>query len=558
MDTSSTIFPCSSLHKSLSPSIYSRSDDDLCSIKTSSTSSTDETAIHQYPRGQLIIIMTSLFLSLLLVSLDQSIVATALPVIASSFDSLDEVEWVGTAYIVPMTALQPIFGKLADIFGRKQTIISAIVVFLIGSGLAGSAPSMVVLCVMRGVQGLGAAGIAPLVMITIADLVPLHERAKYQGLVGLCWATGSIAGPLVGGVLAEKISWRWIFYINLPIGVLALGILLLCLPAMHRDDEQNDLTSGWREKWLRIDFMGAGLFIASVSCFLLATQWGGARYPWTSPIILGLYGGCALLATFTVLVSWFHLSSREPILTLHLFKMRDQVIVYVMALMFCMAMFMNIYYLPLYFQVAHGDGAMHTGIKILPYLLPVDCVSIISGYILARTGHYRMMFWVGNGFIAVGGALQSLLSADSGHTEQVFFLMVTGIGVGLCIQNVYVAAQANAAPNDLAAAISLVSFFGHFGFASGVAVGGAIFKNMLVHYLRSTTRLTQQQINQALQSPELLDSLEPELRRTVSQAYASALDWVFVAVATCGAVGWVASLFLTGKKIMREDQGRDE
>ena len=239
---------------------------------------------------------------------------------------------------------------------------------------------------------------------------------------------------MVGGVLSENISWRWIFYINLPIGALALGILLLCLPATRYDNESNDLMSSWREKWLRVDFVGAALFLGSVSCFLLATQWGGTRYPWSSAIILGLYGGCVLLGASTVMASWFHLSSREPILTLHLFKMRDQVVVYVMALMFCMAMFMNVYYLPLYFQVVHGDGAMEAGIEILPYLLPVDCVSIASGYILARTGHYRMMFLIGNGTIILGGALQSLLSADSGHVEQIIFLMITGIGVGFCIQ----------------------------------------------------------------------------------------------------------------------------
>ncbi|KAI9493815.1 major facilitator superfamily domain-containing protein [Zychaea mexicana] len=528
---------------------------------TSTVSSTEEeeamTELKQRSTVQLIFIMASLFLSLLLVSLDQSIVATALPVIASTFNSLEQVEWVGTAYIVPMTALQPIYGKLADIFGRKYTIVSSIIVFLIGSGFAGSAPNMVVLCVMRGVQGTGAAGIAPLVMITIGDLVPLRERAKYQGLVGLCWATGSIAGPLLGGLLSEKTSWRWIFYINLPIGALALAILVLCLPATTRHQEDGlgqDLEQSWREKWLRVDFVGATLFIATVSCFLLATQWGGTRYPWSSPIILALYSACVLLAILTVLLSWLQVSSREPILSLHLFRVRDQVVTYIMALTFCMAMFMNVYYLPLYFQVAHGDTPLVAGIELLPYLVPVDLVSIVSGYWVAKTGCYRMMFWVGNALVALGGGLQSRLAADSGHVEQVLFLVVTGAGIGFCIQNVYVAAQANAAHSDLAAAISLISFFGHFGFTCGIATGSAIFKNMLVHYLRSTMDLTEQQIRQAQQTPAFLDTLEPGLHHVASQAYAMALDWVFVGVAICGCVGFLASLCLTAKNILGDDQ----
>ncbi|KAI9260711.1 major facilitator superfamily domain-containing protein [Phascolomyces articulosus] len=424
---------------------------------------------------QLIIIMISLFLSLLLVSLDQSIVATALPVIASTFNSLEQVEWVGTAYIVPMTALQPIYGKLADIFGRKSTIIFSIIIFLIGSGFAGSAPNMVVLCVMRGIQGIGAAGISPLVMITIGDLVSLRERAKYQSLVGLCWATGSVAGPLIGGILSEKASWRWIFYINLPTGILALGILTLCLPSTYQDTEQEqderELMRSWREKWLRIDFIGATLFIATVSCFLLATQWGGTQYPWTSPVILGLYGGCLLFALITIMLSRNYYNSkddvvmeddnntregrsrrrrclREPILALHLFKMRDQVMVYIMAICFCMAMFMNVYYLPLYFQVAHGDTPLMAGVELLPFLAPVDLISILSGYLVTKTGYYRVMFWVGNALIAIGGGLESRLLADTKPVEQIIYLMLTGMGIGFCIQNVYVAAQANAAPSE--------------------------------------------------------------------------------------------------------------
>ncbi|KAG2224336.1 hypothetical protein INT45_006736 [Circinella minor] len=508
------------------------------------------------------------------------IVATALPVIASTFNSLEQVEWVGTAYIVPMTALQPIYGKLADIFGRKCTIVVSIVVFLIGSGFAGSAPNMVMLCAMRAVQGIGAAGISPLVMITIGDLVPLRERAKYQSLVGLCWATGSICGPLIGGVLSEKASWRWIFYINIPIGILAMSILAVCLPATYQSNEhEQELMKSWQEKWLRIDFIGAMLFIATVSCFLLATQWGGTQYSWTSPIILGLYGGCVLLAILTILLSRDTSENRnsnttmtmttnnikrkrEPILPLHLFKIRDQVMTYIMALTFCMAMFMNVYYLPIYFQVANGDTPLIAGIELLPFLVPVDLISILSGYLVATTGHYRMMFWFGNALIAIGGGLESTLLAGTQHLQQVFYLMITGAGVGFCIQK-YPSVVSSFAKlymlplkpmqRPVTAAISLVSFFGHFGFASGIAIGGAIFKNMLIYYLRSMMELTEEQIQYAQQTPEFLDTLEPHLRQIASQAYAMALDWIFVGVAICGSVGFIASLCLSPKKILRDN-----
>ena len=261
---------------------------------------------------------------------------------------------------------------------------------------------------------------------------------------------------MIGGFLSEKASWRWIFYINIPIGILALGILTFCLPATYQSNEdEQGLMKSWQEKWLRIDFIGATLFIATVSCFLLATQWGGTRYSWTSPIILGLYGGCVLLAIITIFLSQDTSGNnnsdavvamttttttnnierrREPILPLHLFKNRDQVMTYIMALTFCMAMFMNVYYLPIYFQVANGDTPLIAGIELLPFLVPVDLISILSGYLVATTGHYRVMFWLGNALIAIGGGLESTLLAGTQRLQQIFYLMITGAGVGFCIQ----------------------------------------------------------------------------------------------------------------------------
>ncbi|KAI7879037.1 MFS general substrate transporter, partial [Lichtheimia hyalospora FSU 10163] len=354
-------------------------------------------------------------------------VSTALPIISSTFKALDTVEWVGTAYMLPMTSCQLVFGKLASIYGRKTMLITSIIIFLIGSALAGAAQNFIMLCVSRAIQGIGGAGIAPSVMMTISDLVTLRERGKYQSVVALCWATGSAAGPVVGGALADR-NWRWIFFINLPIGVIALLLLIVFLRIPDNDESKGT----WWKQLRRIDFIGASTFIASVVCFLLATQWGGVRYPWSSAIVIVLYVIALILLILTIIVSW-KLSS-EPMLELDMFYDHARSALYIAVVAIASAMFVNIFYLPIYFQVANGDSPLIAGAEMLSFLVPVDLISVISGFIVSMTGHYKIMFLVGSILIAIGGGLQTMLTIDSGRAAQVCYQVLSGAGIGFCIQ----------------------------------------------------------------------------------------------------------------------------
>ncbi|ORZ01016.1 major facilitator superfamily domain-containing protein [Syncephalastrum racemosum] len=530
----------------------------------SASSSTTSTAEYTQPSSErkeeynglyLFIIMSSLFLSLLLVSLDQCIVSTAIPVISASFHTLDQASWIGTSYILPLTVFQPLYGKLADAFGRKLVLLVSIAIFLIGSGLSGSSKNLAVLCVMRGVQGLGGAGIVPLVMVMIGDLVSARRRGKYQGMVALCWATGSIAGPLVGGALAQNAGWPWVFYINIPIGVVPMVIILFFFrEPVSFASMRKDLCA----KLVRLDLLGAALVMGAGTCFLLATQWGGIVYAWGSATIIGLYVGFVAFVLALLLVSWR--ISREPIMPLDVIGNRANLCMFGMAFSATMAMFINVYYLPIYFQVAYGDTPTMAGIELLPFLLPVDIVSISVGFIVSRSGRYRFSFPIGTALVTIGGGLQSMLNMQSSRGEQIGYLIVTGAGVGFCIQTMFVAAQASAndKPEKIGTYISLVSFFEYCGFASGVAVGSAIHGNLLNRYLQDNTSLTSTQLMQAQSNPDFIRTLSSTVREQVSDAYAQSLKWTFVAVAVCGAVGFIFSLGMDEHPLPKKKQTEKE
>ncbi|HET8951536.1 MAG TPA: MFS transporter, partial [Solirubrobacteraceae bacterium] len=358
-----------------------------------------------------------LLLAMLLASLDQTIVATALPTIVSDLGGIDRLSWVVTAYLLTATVTIPLWGRAADLYGRKRLFQAAIAVFLLGSALSGLAQSLGQLIAFRGLQGLGAGGLMTLAMTIVADLVPPRERGRYQGYIQMVFVLASVAGPLLGGALSE-LDWRWIFYVNLPIGAAALAAIAATLTAPARGEGPRP----------QVDYAGAGLLTAALSCLLLVTTWGGRTYAWASPETLGL------AAAVVVLLGAFVVQERhaaEPILPLRLF--RDPVFSVASATLFLAgcAFFAVIVFTPTFLQLATGATPTESGLLLLPLLLSATATTAIAGRVISRTGRYKAFPVAGLALMTAGLVLMSGLAADTSVLAVSLMLVVFGIGFGM-------------------------------------------------------------------------------------------------------------------------------
>lgn len=417
---------------------------------------------------QILVVFSGLMLGMLLAALDQTIVATALPTIVGDLHGLNRLSWVVTAYLLTSTASAPLYGKISDLYGRKRVFQGAILIFLTGSVLSGLSQTMNQLVAFRAIQGLGAGGLIVLATTIIGDIVSPRERGRYQGYFGAVFGLASVAGPLLGGFLVEGPGWRWIFYVNLPIGAVALVVTSLVLK------------DSIRRRAHRIDFGGAGLMVAGVSALLLVTVWAGNRYPWSSPTIIGLVGaGIGLIVAF--LVRERH--AAEPILPLRLFANRVFSVASAMGFIVGVAMFGAIIFLPVYLQLVNGVSPTVSGLLLIPLVVGLFVASIGSGQIISRVGRYKIFPILGTALMAVGLWLLSHLGVHTSHVMASLYMLVLGVGIGGVMQVLVLATQNAVDYADLGVATSLATFFRSLGGAFGTSIFGAILTSRLTHLL---------------------------------------------------------------------------
>ena len=507
------------------------------------------TSYQSLPRRDLVLTVVGLMLTLLLAALDQTIVGTAMPRIIADLQGFEHYAWVTTAYLLTSTAVVPISGKLSDMYGRKIFLLTSAAGFVLTSALCGLSQDMTQLILFRGAQGLAGGVLTSTIFTVISQIFPPAERARFQGLFSGIFGLASIVGPLIGGYLTDNLSWRWVFYVNLPIGLLALVVLWLSFPNIRPVGRAR-----------QIDFLGAITLVLGVVPLLLALSWGGNDYAWTSPVVIGL-----VVLAGVMLFAFGLVESRtaEPIIPLGLF--RNSVISVSVAAMVCMSMgmFGTILFIPLYIQGVIGTSATQSGTVLMPLMITMILSSVVSGQIISRTGRYKLPGIFGMTLMAIGLFLLSTMGADTDYATVVRNMIIVGLGMGPTMPVFTLAAQNAVKMNQLGVVTSLTQFARSIGQTLGVALFGAVLTNQfspasqaaLPPQIASAVpqeMLAQFQNPQVLLSPELAETLRQQASPQVFDALFGAIKFglvsslhdVFLLGAALGAVGLVIVFFL--------------
>ena len=463
-----------------------------------------------------LIIIGALLLGMLLAALDQTIVATALPTIAGDLHGLSHLSWVVTAYLLASTVSTPLWGKLGDLYGRKVFFEAAIVIFLIGSALAGLSHTMLELIAFRAVQGIGGGGLLTGAQTIVADVVPARERGRYQGLFGSVFGVTSVLGPLIGGFFVDNLSWRWVFYVNIPIGIVALAVVVAVLPGHLRRAQH------------RIDYLGTVLLAGAATSLVLLTSLGGTTYAWGSAPIFILGAGAVVLGAGFI---WAESRAAEPIIPLHLFRNRVFSASSAVGFVVGFAMFGSIAYLPQYMQIVKGASPTISGLRLLPLMVGLLATSITTGRLVTRWGRYRVFPICGTAVMTLGLYLLSHLGVTTSYWLISLYMLILGAGIGASLQVLVVAVQNAVSYEDLGAATGGVTFFRSIGGSFGTAIFGAVFSNVLAGNL--VTALHGLSLPHGLTaasgaSPAVLDRLPAAVHLGYITGFATSLQTVFL------------------------------
>ncbi len=496
-------------------------------------------------RRRTLLVISALLLGMLLAALDQTVVATALPTIAGDLHGLSHLAWVVTAYLLASTASTPLWGKLGDLYGRKVFFQAAILIFLAGSVLAGLSQSMVELIALRAVQGIGGGGLLVGAQTIVGDVVEPRDRGRYQGLFGAVFGVSSVLGPLIGGFFVDDLSWRWVFYINLPIGALALLVVAAVLP------------SQLERRPHKIDYLGTVLLAAIATSLVLFTSLGGTTFPWVSaPIIILEIAPVVLTVAFV----FVERRASEPVLPLTLFRNRVFAASSAVGFIVGFAMFGSLTYLPQYMQIVKGLTPTVSGLRLVPLMAGLLVTSTLVGQLVSRLGRYKIYPIFGTAIMAVGLYLLSKLQADTGTLVSSFYMFVLGVGIGGALQVLVIAVQNAVDYSDLGAATSGATFFRSIGGSFGTAVFGAVFANVVVRNITSHLHglsLPHGLSASAGASPAVLARLPAPLHSAIVLGYAASIRTVFLVAAPIGVAAFLMSWTLKEEPLRTTSKAPD-
>lgn len=493
------------------------------------------------PVKQLLGVFAGLSTALACSFLDQTIVATALPQISSDLHSGNQSAWVATAYLLTSLAFTPLYGRWSDVFGRKIVLLLSLAIFWLFSLACALSQTMIQLIVFRAFQGVGGGAIITMVLIIMSDVVSLKDRGKYQGINEAIIAVSNGVGPILGGVFSEYTTWRWCFWINLPLAGIAITTSILLVPF-------KPIPGGVREKLLRIDYAGSGLTIASSILILLGLNWGGVTYPWSSaPVLAPLIIGVVILCLFLI---WEAKFAALPIIPVHIFRNKTVSGVYIVTLMNGMTFFSMLYYIPQFLQLVRGSSPVKSSLLMLPFLAVIPVFVFISGNVTSRTGQYRPFIICGFAIWTVAQGLQTTIDQETSNKKIIGFLVMAAVGAGQTFQTSLIAAQAAVPRHEMAVVTGVRNFVRLFGSTLSLAIAASIVNNTLRAAL-ATLSLSDEQVQTIVNDPTSINkgtlSLTEEQRAVIIQGYTTGFQRMFYMTVTCTAIAFIASVTMIGQ-----------